>query len=121
MAKSMKKTFLLCIFCLLLLNLFSQPYDPAKINKQAVAFYDQALQKAEAGNYNEAINLLNQSINSDAKYVDAYIALASIYGKMKNYKNSTDIYQKAFPLDSNYTNEYKLPYSINLAGQGRFE
>jgi tetratricopeptide (TPR) repeat protein len=40
---------------------------------------------------------------------------------MKNYKTSTDNYEKAFAIDSNYTNEYKLPYSINLAGQGRFQ
>jgi tetratricopeptide (TPR) repeat protein len=40
---------------------------------------------------------------------------------LKNYKSSTEYYEKAFALDSNYTIEYKLPYSINLAGMGEFE
>jgi outer membrane protein OmpA-like peptidoglycan-associated protein/tetratricopeptide (TPR) repeat protein len=116
----MKKFFLLIISFFTLLLSFAQSYDPAKINKKAVALYDQAIQKAEAGNYNEAITLLNQSVQIDGKFVGAWLALAGIYGQMKNYKTSTDSYEKAFVIDSNYTNEYKLPYANNLAGQGRF-
>jgi outer membrane protein OmpA-like peptidoglycan-associated protein len=119
------KTFLniLFLFCLLSIAnccLFAQ-YDPSKINKRAIALYDQALQKANDGNFKEAINFLDQSVGIDPKYVDAYLSLGGIYGEIKNYKSSTDNYEKAFSLDSNYTNEYKLPYSINLAGQGKFE
>src|SRR5215216_2355815 len=99
MAKSMKPLFLLIISFSTILTAFAQPYDPAKINKTAVALYDKAIQKAEAGNYNEAINLLNQSIKTDAKYIGAYLALAGIYGGMKNYRASTDTYEKAFVLD----------------------
>ena len=116
------KTFLTFLFCsLTIANCLFAQYDPGKINKKAVSLYTQALQKAESGNFKDAIDLLNQSINVDAKYVDAYLSLGGIYGEIKNYKSSTDNYEKAFSLDSNYTNEYKLPYSINLAGQGKFE
>jgi outer membrane protein OmpA-like peptidoglycan-associated protein/Tol biopolymer transport system component len=113
---------ILILACLLHIanSLFAQ-YDPGKINKKAVALYTQALEKAQAGNFKDAIDLFNESINIDAKYVDAYLSLGGVYGEMKNYKASTDNYEKAFVLDSNYTNEYKLPYSINLAGQGKFE
>jgi len=96
-------------------------YDPSKINKKAVSLYTEALERAQAGNFKDAIDLLNQSINSDPRYVDAYLSLGGVYGEMKNYKASTDNYEKAFVLDSVYSNEYKLPYSINLAGQGKFE
>ena len=36
-------------------------------------------------------------------------------------KPASDYYEKAFALDLNYTIEYKLPYSINLAGAGEFQ
>ena len=117
----MKKTSLLLMMYLGFLSSFSQQYDPSKINKKAAALYEQAMQKANDGNFKEAINFLNQSIGADPKYVDAFLSLGGIYGELKNYRSSTDNYEKAFSLDSNYTTEYKLPYSINLAGQGRFE
>src|SRR5437868_10738029 len=118
------KTFLNILFlsCLLpVANCLSAQYDPSKINKKAVSLYTQALERAQAGNFKEAIDLLNQSINTDPRYVDAYLSLGGVYGEMKNYKASTDNYEKAFAVDSVYSNEYKLPYSINLAGQGKFE
>ena len=40
---------------------------------------------------------------------------------MKNHSQSAATYEKAFALDSNYTSDYRLPYSINLAGQGQFD
>src|SRR5204862_3062509 len=65
-------------------------------------------------------DLYNQIINTYPKYSYAYLSLAGVHGQMKDYKSSTDNYEKAIALDSNYTNDYKLPYSINLAGQGKF-
>ena len=119
--KTLRST-LFFILCLLpIVNCLFGQYDPSKVNKKAVSLYGQALQKANDGNFKESINFLNQSIIADPKYVDAYLSLGGIYGEIKNYKSSTDNYEKAFALDSNYTNGYKLPYSINLAGQGRFE
>jgi outer membrane protein OmpA-like peptidoglycan-associated protein/tetratricopeptide (TPR) repeat protein len=119
--KIFRNTFLV-LFCLLpIANCLFAQYDPFKINKKATSLYAQALEKAQGGNFREAINLLNQSVTIDSKYVDAYLSLGGIYGEVKNYKSSIENYEKAFALDSNYTYEYKLPYSINLAGQGRFE
>jgi outer membrane protein OmpA-like peptidoglycan-associated protein/tetratricopeptide (TPR) repeat protein len=118
---TMKKICLSLGFCLTVLLIFSQPYDPSKINKKVISLYNQAIEKAGMGNYTEAIKLLNQCISSEPRYVDAYLSLAGVYGQMKNYKSNTDYYEKAFAIDSNYTIEYKLPYSINLAGQGRFQ
>lgn len=115
----MKKIFLLLTSYFLLLTSYSQ-YDPTKVNKKEFSLYTKALQNAEAGDFSEAINLLDQCIKMDSKFADAYLSLGGIYGQTKDYRSSTDNYEKAFAIDSNYTNEYKLPYSINLAGQGRF-
>src|ERR1051326_3439357 len=118
------KTFrnIILLICLLpVANCLFAQYDPSKVNKKAVSLYTQALERAQSGNFKEAVELLNQSINTDPRYVDAYLSLGGVYGEMKNYKASTDNYEKALALDSVYSMEYKLPYSINLAGQGKFE
>ncbi|HET9826604.1 MAG TPA: flagellar motor protein MotB, partial [Chitinophagaceae bacterium] len=111
---------ILLISLLSIANCLFAQYDPTKINKKAATLYSRALDDAQSSNFKEAIDLLNQCVSIDARFVDAYLSLAGIYGQTKNYKNSTDNYEKAFIIDSNYTSDYKLPYSINLAGQGRF-
>ncbi|HTD95269.1 MAG TPA: OmpA family protein, partial [Chitinophagaceae bacterium] len=115
----MKYVLLAMIFISLMQPAFSQ-YDPGKIDKKAVALYNQAMQRAEDGNLTNATGLLLQSIAIDKNYVDAYLSVASLYGKLRNYRTSTEYFEKAFALDSNYTIEYKLPYSINEAGLGEF-
>ena len=79
------------------------------------------MERAQDGNLIHAAGLLLQCIEIDNKYIDAYLSLAGVYGQLKNYKSSIEYYEKAFVQDTNYTIEYKLPYSINLAGLGEFE
>ena len=95
-------------------------YDVSRINKKTVAAYNSALQKAQDGQYAESIAALQDVIKKDAGYVDAYLSLAGIYGQLKDHEQSIAWYEKAFALDPNYTAEYQLPYSINLAGSGQF-
>lgn len=99
----------------------SAQYDASKINKKAVDAYSKAIEKATDGEYKEAIDLFNQAIQKDGKYVEAYLSLAGVYGQIKNYDQSILNYEKAFVLDSNFSALYKLPYSINLAGLGKFD
>ncbi len=118
----MKTLNSLLVFCLLLIaDCLSAQYDPTKINKKAFSVYMQAMGKANDRDFKGAIDLLDQCISIEPKYADAFLSLGGVYGQLKNYKSSTENYEKAFAIDSNYTNEYKLPYSINLAGQGRFQ
>jgi tetratricopeptide (TPR) repeat protein len=100
--------------------LFAQ-YDPGKINKKAVALYNQGIERADDGNLTNAAGLLLQATETDKNYVDAYLSLAAVYGKLKSYKSSIANYEKAFAIDSNYTLDYKMGYSIQLAGAGEFE
>ena len=117
----MKKLLFYLATYLFLLNLFAQSYNPEKVNKKAIILYNQAMERANDGNLTHAAGLLLKSIEIDNKYIDAYLSLAGVYGQLKNYKTSADYYEKAFALDTSYTIEYKLPYSINLAGMGEFE
>ena len=116
----MKKLFVFTFFLFTLNDSFSQ-YNPEKVSKKAVQLYNQAMERAEDGNLASAAGLLQQAIEADKNYVDAYLSLAGVYGQIKNYNSSSKYYEQAFILDSDYTIEYKLPYSINRAGQGDFE
>lgn len=117
----MKRLVLLFTFTFLLLSSFAQSYDPTKVNKKIQQLYEQAITRAQEGNYANAVGLLKQCIEQDNKYVDAYLSLAGVFGQLKSYQESVNYYEKAFAMDSVYCNEYKLPYSINLAGLGNFE
>ena len=117
----MKKLFLYLITYSLLHNSVSQSYDPAKVDKKSIALYNQAMEQAQEGHLTQAADLLQQALQIDNKYLEAWLSLAGVYGQQKNYKSSTEYYEKAFAQDPEYTIEYKLPYSINLAGQGEFE
>jgi len=117
----MKKLFLYLITYLLLHGSFAQSYDPDKVNKKAITLYNQAMEQAQDGHLAQAAGLLQQAIQIDNKYLEAYLSLAGVYGQQKNYTSSIEFYEKAFAQDPDYTMEYKLPYSINLAGLGEFE
>jgi outer membrane protein OmpA-like peptidoglycan-associated protein/tetratricopeptide (TPR) repeat protein len=99
----------------------AQWYDPEKVNKKAIDIYLQANNKALNAHYEIAIKMINEALKIEPKYVDAYLSLAGINADMKNYSAAVTNFEKAFALDSVYSNYYLLPYSIDLAGCGRFE
>jgi outer membrane protein OmpA-like peptidoglycan-associated protein len=99
----------------------AQSYNPEKVNKKAVTYYNSAIQKADMGNFTEAISEFEMAVYIDTNYIDAYLSLAGVYGQSKKYQLATEYYERAFSKDTLYTRAYKLPYSINLAGRGEFE
>src|SRR2546423_390656 len=119
----MKDHFLFCFTFFIILFTFSASaqYDPSRINKKTVNIYNTALDKAQGGDYEGAIASLQEAIQQDPSYIEAYLSLAGVYGQVKDYRQSISFYEKAFALDSNYTSDYRLPYSINLAGLGEFD
>lgn len=99
----------------------AQWYDPEKVNKKAGDIYGQAYDQATAGNYPLAIQLINQSLTIDPKFVDAYLSRAGIYANLKKYDSSVIDFEKGLALDSAYSKTYLLPYSISLAALGKFQ
>ena len=98
----------------------AQWYDPEKVDHNANTIYSLALNKAQSEDYITSIKMINEALKIEPKFVDAYLSLAGINANMKNYKESVNQFEKAFALDSVYTYNYLLPYSISLAGTGRF-
>jgi len=98
----------------------AQWYDPEKVDHNANTVYSLGINKAQSDDYITAIRMINEALKIEPKFVDAYLSLAGINANMKNYAESVSQFEKAIALDSVYTNNYLLPYSISLAGTGRF-
>lgn len=112
------------IFLLLLDNnnvCFSQQNNPDKISKKAKNLYEKALIQIENSQFAEAISTLQKCIEIDKQFTDAYLSLAGVYGQQKKYTNAIQYYEQAKQIDSVYFRDFYLPYSINLAGLGKFD
>jgi len=99
----------------------AQWYNPDKVNKKAGEIYGQAYEEATSGKYNAALKHLNEALAIDPKFVDVFLSRASIYAELKNYTASVADFETGFQMDSVYSNTYLLPYSISLAGAGKFQ
>jgi len=98
----------------------AQTYQRDKVNPKAIDIYEKAIEKLRDSYTREAIPLLNKCIELDTSYVDAYLSLAGAYGELKDYQKAITLYETARSKDTVYFKLYNLPYSINLAGMGRF-
>jgi outer membrane protein OmpA-like peptidoglycan-associated protein/tetratricopeptide (TPR) repeat protein len=121
MSTLFNKYYTLSLFCCFIYAAVSGQYNPGKVNKKAVAFYQQAIERVNDQNYISAVGLLTQAVQVDKNYIDAYVALANVYSKLYNYNKSIENYEKAFAIDSVYTIQDKLMYSTMLATVGRFK
>jgi outer membrane protein OmpA-like peptidoglycan-associated protein/tetratricopeptide (TPR) repeat protein len=115
------KYFLFIVLNLSVCFAFAQQHPAKQINKKIIKQYENAIFTAQEGNLTEAIQLLNKVIAADTLFVDAYLSIAGIYGQLKNYSLSVANYEKALTIDEANSSEYRLPYSINLAGLGNFD
>ena len=119
-----KKLFRVCLFVMFILivnSVNAQWYNPEKVNKKAVGFYETAYQEAIDGKYAASVAHLADALKADPKYLDVYLSRAGIYANMKNYQASVTDFETAFAKDSLYSGTFLLPYSISLAGIGNFE
>lgn len=116
---SMKKT-LFILFSFITFLGSAQNYSIDQINPKAVSLYKNAMDKLSDGIIKEAIPFLQKTISIDTNFVDAYLSLAGVYGQIKKYDDAIRYYKIAFAKDKLYCKPYLLPYSINLAGAGKF-
>ena len=116
----LKAVFSLLFFTFYFLLSSAQWYDPEKVNKKAGELYGQAYEEATDGKYAAAIQHIKEAIAIEPKFVDAFLSRAGIYANLKNYPASVNDFETGLRLDSVYSKTYLLPYSISLAGTGKF-
>src|SRR4051812_11776446 len=115
------KYLLILFISAISISSIAQPYDPEKVNKKAVDLHERGVAKLQDGQTMEGIAYIKKALEIEPKFVDALLSLASAYGELKNYATSVEYFEKGRALDTAYFSYYNLPYSINLAGLGRFE
>ncbi|MEO6539960.1 MAG: OmpA family protein [Ferruginibacter sp.] len=111
--------FFICIFSSFISN--AQWYDPEKVDKKAGEVYGQAYEEATSGNYTAALKHLQEALGLDPKFVDVFLSRAGIYAELKNYPASVADFETGLKMDPVYSKTYLLPYSISLAGVGKFQ
>lgn len=113
------RLFLTFLFLSLFSGTFAQSYT-GKVKKKAQTLYESAIERAQNGEYEKALKLLDDAVKTEPGYVDAYLSMAGIAAETGKYTRSIQHFEKAFSLDSLYSRHYLLPYSISLAGAGKF-
>lgn len=118
--KKIFPAFLVAALCTLPALTNAQWYDPEKVGKKAGEVYGKAYEEAQEGKYDAAIQHLNEALQMDNRFVDAWLSRASVYATIKNYGASVKDFAVGLQLDTLYGQPYLLPYSISLAGIGKF-
>ena len=114
--------FLLAVWLVITsLSAQAQVYNPGKVNSKALKLYQKAMEQAEEGDFPEGIKTLQEAVKIDPQFADAWLSIAGMFGELKQYEQAVLNYEKAQSIDSSYFRDYNLPYSINLAGLGRFQ
>ncbi len=99
----------------------AQAYNPEKLDKNAIKYYDKAVEYLQMGSFSEGEAMLRKALQADENYADAWLSLSGVLGESKKYAAAVDAFNKAWKIDSIYAAFYLLPYSINLAGMGAFD
>ncbi len=112
-------SFLLFNFSCLITT--AQWYNPEKVNKKAGAIYGQAIEEAQNRDFTASIKHLNEALALEPKFVDVFLTRSNVYAELKDYAASVADFETAMRMDSVYSKTYLLPYSISLAGTGKFQ
>ena len=115
------KIFFFFLVLLSAVSSFAQGYDPEKVNTKARLAYDKAVEFLQYSQVKEALPFLLKAVELDNKYEDALLSLGGVYNELKDYKSSTENYEKALSIDSDYAKYFYITYSMSLAGLGKFE
>lgn len=83
-------------------------------NKKAIELYIEADNYRVRGQFNQAINLLNEAINRDKNFEEAYYRLATIYKAQEQYPTATNALEKGLTLTK--SDSRKRMYLYELAG-----
>ncbi|WP_333821417.1 OmpA family protein [Ohtaekwangia sp.] len=84
-------------------------------SKKAIEYYTQADNYRVRGQFAQAIELLNQAIDKDDKFVEAYYRLGLVYQNMKNYAEALKNYEKGLSLTTDLRKQKTFWYDMGEA------
>ena len=110
------------LYALTITTLEAQPTLSTK-NKKAIELYTEADNYRVRGQYREALSLLDQAIEKDKNFSEAYFRQALIYKTQRNYQKSTELYLKglSFTQDPKKQKAYFYELGENYLLVGEYE
>src|SRR5579863_4852468 len=76
-------------------------YNPDKVDKKATNLYSKGLDMS-TDDVPGAMRLLQQAVQIDPKYEEAWLSLAGMHASLKDYPRAIASYEKARAIDSSY-------------------
>jgi len=103
-------------------SLCAQPVLSTK-SKKAIELYTEADNYRVRGQYREALELLNQAIDKDKNFAEAYFRQGLIFKMQRNYPKSTDLYLTGLKLTPDQKRQKAYYYELgeNYLLQGDYE
>lgn len=88
-------------------------YKYSTKSKSAIKSFEQAASAYDYKKYQEAVDLLNDAISKDDKFIEAHLMLGDVYADMRDFEKSAEHYQKVLDLDPAFfpQNYYNLAKS----------
>ena len=88
-----QKLILLFLFFLFSNCLFGQAQTLCTKNKKAIELFTEADNYRVRFQFKQAIDMLNEAIQKDKNFCEAYFRLAQVYREQKDYKKSIELLQ----------------------------
>jgi outer membrane protein OmpA-like peptidoglycan-associated protein len=104
----------LCAVCFLPVAVVAQPVLSTK-SKKAIELYNQADNFRVRGQYQQAIDLLNEAINRDKKFVEAYYRLGLVYMAARRYPLAVQNFEQGLILTSDVRKQKVFWYDLGEA------
>ncbi len=98
----MNKLALSILTLLIVLQVDAQTGKLSTSNKRAIELYQKATESYQRYDTETAILFLNQSIEKDSKFIEAYLILSQIYQEMRLVDNAIDAANKAIAINPDF-------------------
>lgn len=92
------RSFLIFVFLFSLTQLNAQPALHTK-SKKAIEFYNTADNFRVRGQYKQAIDMLEQAIEKDKNFIEAYFRLGQTYKSFKQYTKSIEYFERGMAIE----------------------
>jgi len=93
---------------LMAISIVSVSFSTSIANTGADAHFQEGVNYINKGDYKEAIEEFNKTLNIDPKYIDAYCGIGIAYINQKKYKEAIEALERAISLDSEKAIAYYL-------------
>ncbi|MCY4419060.1 MAG: OmpA family protein [Cytophagales bacterium] len=97
--------------------------EPPSSSARALRFYQQGMENLKARHFDDAILALENAIRRDKNFIEAYLALSSVYELLLDPEKELSYLLQAFKVDSTHVKNRRTYYKLGKAylQQGKYQ